>query len=226
MENKKIAIMQPYFFPYLGYFQLISAVDIYVNLDHISFMKRSYMTRNKLKNETSLFVQVVKGSQNEICSSIKINFEHNYLRKTLRTLESLYSKSKNYQQIMEEIILPEFFDREISISSFNLKIIKRICKFLEIKTKIIDSSAPLAGEAKFEQGLIGITKQLKANTYINSIGGQNLYQKSDFKKEGIDLMFQKMNDVELDQPYLSILHQLFTYPREHLIKQLSKYELF
>lgn len=45
--------MEPYFFPYLGYFQLISAVDTYVNLDHVSFMKRSYMTRNKLKNQST-----------------------------------------------------------------------------------------------------------------------------------------------------------------------------
>ena len=46
----KIGVMQPYFFPYLGYFQLINEVDVYVNLDHVSFMKRSYMTRNILKN--------------------------------------------------------------------------------------------------------------------------------------------------------------------------------
>ena len=49
-----VGIMQPYFFPYLGYFQLISSVDTYVNLDHVSFMKRSYMTRNKLKNGVSI----------------------------------------------------------------------------------------------------------------------------------------------------------------------------
>ena len=46
----RVGIMQPYFFPYIGYFQLIDAVDIYVNLDHVSFMKRSYMTRNSIKN--------------------------------------------------------------------------------------------------------------------------------------------------------------------------------
>jgi hypothetical protein len=48
----KVGIMQPYFFPYFGYFQLINEVDVYVNLDHVSFMKRSFMTRNKIKNET------------------------------------------------------------------------------------------------------------------------------------------------------------------------------
>lgn len=55
---KSVAIMQPYFFPYLGYFQLIDSVDVYVNLDHVSFMKRSYMTRNVLKNDTAIQVRV------------------------------------------------------------------------------------------------------------------------------------------------------------------------
>ena len=50
----KIGVMQPYFFPYLGYFQLINEVDVYVNLDHVSFMKRSYMTRNTLKNNVAI----------------------------------------------------------------------------------------------------------------------------------------------------------------------------
>ena len=64
-----IGIMQPYFFPYIGYFQLIQAVDSYVNLDHVSFMKRSYMTRNQLKNNIPINISVLRASQNEICKN-------------------------------------------------------------------------------------------------------------------------------------------------------------
>ena len=66
----RVAIMQPYFFPYLGYFQLIDAVDVYVNLDHVSFMKRSYMTRNQIKNNTTINIPVSGGSQNKTCLEV------------------------------------------------------------------------------------------------------------------------------------------------------------
>ena len=88
--------MQPYFIPYIGYFQLIDSVDTYVNLDHVSFMKRSYMTRNVLKNNTPINVNVWGASQNKKCNEIYVNFENNYIPKFLKTLENLYSKELNY----------------------------------------------------------------------------------------------------------------------------------
>ena len=66
--------MQPYFFPYIGYFQLIHCVNTYVNLDHVSFMKRSYMTRNILKNNTPINVNVWGASQNKKCNEILYYF--------------------------------------------------------------------------------------------------------------------------------------------------------
>ena len=74
----KIGIMQPYFFPYIGYFQLINDVDIYVNLDHVSFMKRSYMVRNTLKNNTQINIPVSNGSQNKICTEVNVLLSNNY----------------------------------------------------------------------------------------------------------------------------------------------------
>ena len=68
----KIGIMQPYFFPYIGYFQLIHAVDTYIVLDHVAFMKRSYMTRNTLKNNTPINIPVSGGSQNKSCREVTV----------------------------------------------------------------------------------------------------------------------------------------------------------
>ena len=68
----KIGIMQPYFFPYIGYFQLMQEVDLYVNLEHVSFMKRSYMTRNTIKNNTPINIPVSNGSQNKTCIEVKV----------------------------------------------------------------------------------------------------------------------------------------------------------
>lgn len=225
MEDKKVAIMQPYFFPYIGYFQLINAVDVYVNLDHVSFMKRSYMTRNTLKNNVSINVHVNKGTQNISCNKTTVNFEHNYINNTIKTLHNLYSKSTRYEEIMNCIVLPELFERQISISTFNINLIKKICNYLDIRTEIIETSSNINDGLKGSLELINITKKLSGSTYINAPGGQKLYSKEEFSKEGLNLKFISMNELDLQDPYLSILHQLFQYPKEHLKNQIVDYRL-
>ncbi len=220
----KIGIMQPYFFPYIGYFQLIHAVDVYVNLDHVSFMKRSYMVRNTLKNNTGINVNVYNGSQNKKCTEVEVNFENKYIDKFYRTLHILYSKSPQYQNILDNIITPEFINRKMSISQFNLGIIKQICSYLNIQTKILDSSEGMT-QLKKGDGLKEIITKLGGKNYINAIGGQKLYNKEDFASQGINLNFIKMEDVEFENKYASILDILFTYPKEHIQHQLVKYTL-
>ena len=216
--------MQPYFFPYIGYFQLIHCVDTYVNLDHVSFMKRSYMTRNTLKNNTTINVNVWKASQNKKCNEIYVNFENNYIPKFLKTLENLYSKESHYGTILNEIILPEFIDRKITISKFNLNLIKRICNYLDIKTKIIDTSENLT-KLKKGEGLKEITKHFNSKSYINAIGGQSLYNKEDFKNDNIQLSFIEMGNVVFDNKYTSILDLLFRYNKEYIKEQIRNYKL-
>ena len=216
--------MQPYFFPYIGYFQLIHCVDTYVNLDHVSFMKRSYMTRNTLKNNTIINVNVWKASQNKKCNEIYVNFENNYIPKFLKTLENLYSKESHYETILSEIILPEFIDRKTTISKFNLNLIKRICNYLDIKTKIIDTSENLT-KLKKGEGLKEITKHFNSKSYINAIGGQSLYNKEDFKNDNIQLNFIEMGNVAFDNKYTSILDLLFRYNKEYIKEQIRNYKL-
>lgn len=223
-SNKKVAIMQPYFYPYIGYFQLIHAVDVYVNLDHVAFMKRSYMTRNMIKNNVPINVQVNRGTQNMACNKITVNFEHNYQEKFLKTLKSLYSKSERYDEIISTIVQPSLV-KDATISSFNFEIIKKICQYLNIKTIMLDTSEGLNDGFKNETGLIKISKNLNADTYINSIGGQKLYSKQNFLNEGLQLKFISMGNIELENPYLSMLHQLFVYSKEHLAIQISNYSL-
>ena len=221
-----LGIMQPYFFPYLGYFQLIKAVDTYVNLDHVSFMKRSYMTRNSVKGGVQINLQVSGASQNKNCNDVLVNFEHDYINKFLKTLKILYSKSERYDEIVEEIILPHFVEKDITVSEFNLGIIMSVCNKLEIDTKIITTSSGFNNtHLKKEKGLQSISNQLNANSYVNAIGGTKLYSKEDFKKSGIDLFFIQMSDVDLEMPYASILHQLMSYPIDHIKQQINRYEL-
>lgn len=216
--------MQPYFFPYIGYFQLIDAVDTYVNLDHVSFMKRSYMVRNTLKNDTRIGVPVLNGSQNKSCREVMVGFDSKWFPKLLKTIEFNYGKAKNYSDILNKFILPLENCNGLSISEFNLNIIKVVCDYLDIKTNIIDSSVGLT-ELKRGDGLIDISNKLNHNSYLNAIGGQKLYQKEYFKSKDIDLNFIEMGDVQFKNKYASILDLLFEYDKEHIKTELKKYKL-
>ena len=129
----KIGIMQPYFFPYIGYFQLIHAVDTYVILDHVSFMKRSYMTRNTLKNNTPINIPVSGGSQNKSCREVTVLADEKWFNTFEKTLETLYKKEPNYNLVLNEIIEPwkqNSINKPLSISEFNFISIYHICTYL------------------------------------------------------------------------------------------------
>ena len=218
--------MQPYFFPYLGYFQLIDAVDVYVNLDHVSFMPRSYMTRNTIKNDITVNVPVLDGSQNKKCNEVKTNLTEQYVAKFFKTLQHQYSKSINYELVMEELVKPFFILEEKTISKFNIDIIKKICNILDIKTKIVESSAKFEYlELKREHGLVSIVNQLNSDIYVNAIGGQKLYSKEFFQTNNINLFFLKMEELDFQNQYASILDLLFVENHEKIKEQLKRYTL-
>jgi hypothetical protein len=219
-----VGIMQPYFFPYIGYFQLIHCVDTYVNLDHVSFMKRSYMTRNTLKNNTLINIPVMGGSQNKKCNEVIVKSDDKFIINFPKTIYNLYNKEKNFKDIIQQIFITDIYSFGYSISQINLFYIKRICDYLDITTKIIDSSEGLTVKKKNE-GLQDIVGKFKGDTYINAIGGQELYNKEDFASQNIDLKFIKMGDVEFDNPYSSILDLLFRYDKEYIKNELKKYTL-
>ena len=219
-----IGVMQPYFFPYIGYFQLIDAVDIYVNLDHVSFMKASYMTRNTIKNSTPISIPVIGGSQNKKCNEVIVKSDDKFVVNFHKTIYHLYSKEKNFKDIIQQIFITDVNSLGYSISQVNLFYIKRICEYLDIKTKIIDTSEGLTIRKKNE-GLQDIVKYFGGDTYINAIGGQKLYTKENFASQNIDLKFIKMGDVQFDSPYLSILDILFRYDKEYIKNELKKYIL-
>lgn len=220
----RIAVMQPYFFPHIAYFQLISSVDIYVNLDHVSFMKRSFMVRNRIKNDTRINIEVIGASQNKAINQVYVGVSDIYIKKFIKTIEFNYSKYKNYEVIMHTILKPIFEFDSKTISQFNLDIIKTICYYLEIKTKIVDTSSGIT-DKKFDDGLIDIVKNMGGKTYINALGGVNLYNKEYFNRFDLNLMFLKSKVTDIEDSNVSILDILFSYDKELIQHQLSKYEL-
>jgi len=228
INNKmKIAIMQPYFFPYIGYFQLIESVDIFVNLEHVNFMKRSYMVRNTLKNNVPINIPVKSGSQNKICTDVEVIADDNWFFKFEKTLFHLYKKEKNFNLIMSNIIEPWkkniILFENCNISYFNMSAIKEICKYLGIEKKF-ESSLNITNKKKNE-GLKDIVKFYNSDHYINAIGSQKLYTKDDFASADIQLNFIKMKPLNFENPYVSILDLLFKYEKNHIVDEIKKFEL-
>jgi hypothetical protein len=223
-----IAIMQPYFFPYMGYFQLIHCVDKYINLDHVSFMKRSYMTRNTLRNDVPINIPVSGGSQNKRCNEVITLGDEKWFSKFYKTLEHNYKQESRFTEVLDQVISPWKEDvlakTQTTISEFNFIAIERICNYLDIKTDLHKTSMGIT-DAKFDMGLKDIVKHFEETHYVNAIGGQSLYHKDNFHSDGVTLSFIKMSKLDFKNQYASILDILFTYDVSHIKTQLNKFEL-
>ncbi len=197
----KSAIMQPYFFPYFGYFQLINRVDTFVIYGNVSFRKRSYISRNSILDAHGcneiINLEVTKASSFKNINELEIN-KSDWRRKFLKKIEIYYSRYPHYSEV-REIIDRIFINSNDNLSDFNALGIQEISKALEIESTIIyndvffeEIETSLNKEflnSKKEERIIGICKKIESDNYINPIGGVSLYNKDLFHKNGIKLDF-------------------------------------
>ncbi len=226
----KIGIMQPYFFPYLGYWQLIAAVDKYVVYDDVKYIKGGWINRNNilLNGKAHLMtIQLDKSSPNRMINEIMVRNDLVEKNKIIRTLEHAYSKAPFYNLVVD--MLKEILMLDTTISLMNYEAIIRICEYLDIGTEIIISSQIDKDESiHADQRVIDIVKRLGGTEYINAIGGRELYNKQEFAAEGITLSFLQKNQVEYKQfrePFidnLSIIDVLMFNGIEDTKKLLSE----
>lgn len=184
--------MQPYLFPYIGYWQLINAVDQFVILDDVNYIVRGYINRNRIliNGQPYMFtIPIKKASQNKLIMDTEINFGEEEKKKFLLTIQNAYKKAFYYEAVMpliEEIIR----NSQTDLTEYIRFSIEKIMEYLNIHTKILVSSKIEKNEAlKAEERIIEICKRLGADTYINPSGGRLLYHHLDFEQEGMELFF-------------------------------------
>ncbi len=209
----KIAIMQPYFLPYIGYWQLLHAVDQFVVYDNIKYTKKGWINRNRylLENKDKYFtIPLQKDSDYLNICERQISNSYNK-NKLFRQISSAYKKAPYYAPIID-IFHTILFYNETNLFDYIFHSIKIICSILDIKTNIIiSSSLPCNQTLKSPQRIFDICNYLKANTYINPIGGTKLYSKEEFATHDINLLFHQSLPITYQQtatsfiPYLSIL---------------------
>lgn len=188
----KTAVMQPYLFPYIGYWQLINSVDQFVILDDVNFIIRGYINRNSILLNGKIYnftIPIKKASQNKLIMDTEINFSIRERNKFLHTIENAYKKAPNYYQvkpILEKIIMYSKND----VTSYIENSIRVILDYLQLDTKIyISSKIEKKQELKAQDKIIEICKRVGTDTYINSCGGRVLYRHTDFEREHIHLLF-------------------------------------
>ena len=234
----KLAIMQPYFFPYIGYFQLINAVDKFILYDDVTFIKQGWINRNYIlvnKQKHLISLPLSKISSNKLISETFINKSEitRWYKKFLLSIEQYYKKSPHYKEVFELVInIFEYINQIEVISVFNKLSIERINEYLGIETKIENSSGKYNNENLYGQDrVIDICKKENATIYINAIGGTELYDKKKFKNSNINLYFLKPKYISYKQQnnefisWLSIIDVMMFNSKEEINKMLDNYEL-
>jgi hypothetical protein len=229
----KLAIMQPYLFPYIGYFQLINAVDKFVILDDVNYIMRGWINRNRILvngKDHRFSIPIKNASQNKLIFECELA-EGNWKGKFLKTIEYSYYKAPFYSDCFE-LISSIFSSNENNLSKWLTLQIKEICNYLNITTEIIDSSRLYNNQyLKAQTKIIDICKQERAEIYCNAIGGKDLYNSDDFYKNNIRLQFLNTKSVKYPQynnefvSSLSIIDVMMFNSSNKIEKMLDNFDL-
>jgi hypothetical protein len=231
----KVGIMQPYFLPYIGYFQLIAAVDLFVVYDNIKYTKKGWINRNRL----------LQGGSDAVFS-LPLKKDSDALDVVQRELAADFNRQKLLNQFIGAYRAAPYFDaciellrslvmnEETNLFRYVHASIVQTCAYLGITTRIeISSDVPADHARKGEDRVLSICAACHADTYINTIGGVELYSRERFAQEGIALQFIRSLPIEYRQfgkdsfvPWLSMVDLMMFNPVDEIRDSLlPKFEL-
>jgi hypothetical protein len=218
----RVAIMQPYFCPYIGYFQLVAAVDKFIFYDDVNFIKGGWINRNRIisNNKEFLFtIPLTDASSFRLIKDTQVNWKSKDISKFVANVDLSYRKAPFYNEVMP--IVKDIFDaRPDTISQLAIDSVIRFSQYLGLTTEFKVSSQ--GGYTKTEdrvQNLVNILNAEGGEHYINPIGGQELYATEDFSRHGVKLSFLKGTGS------LSVIDVCMNTPREEIQQTLQNYTL-
>lgn len=230
----KLGIMQPYFLPYIGYWQLMNAVDTYVIFDDVNYINRGWINRNRIliNGKPAYFNIPMRGaSQNKLINEIEVNHDEKLIESSLKTVEIAYKRAPYFSSVFP-LISSIMTNKKNVLSEFVTESIKTVRDYLGIETElVISSSLKKNNDLKGQDKILEICSILGAAEYYNAIGGQELYSYSRFKEEGIDLKFLKTDRIKYVQfknefqENLSILDVMMFNSIDEIRKMLEQYSL-
>jgi hypothetical protein len=232
----KLAIMQPYLFPFLGYFQLIAAVDKFVIYDDVTFIKRGWINRNHilLHGKPHLFTVPLQGaSQNLLIRDIALHpVEYpKWREKFLKTIAVAYADAPFYGTV-REMLLQVLDVAPASIADLARQSLLMVCRYLDLPTQLLPtSSVYLNSHLRAQDRILDICVLEGAKTYFNTPGGRELYSDTSFQERGVALRFLRSQLPAYPQPCgafvpnLSIIDVMMFNSVETIRSMLEHYEL-
>lgn len=233
----KIAIMQPYFFPYIGYWQLIHCVDKFIIFDDVNYINKGWINRNKiLINGAAKYINVfLKGaSQNKLINEIELFSEEDWRGKILQAIHLNYKRAPYFEKAFP-VIQQAVENPEEMLAKYLVNAIYKVTEYLGISTDIIISSEiEKDNSLKGQDKICDICERVGGSEhvqYVNPIGGQELYSKEIFAERQMELFFLKTGDIEYKQlsnefvPWLSIIDIMMFNDVDTIGEMLNKYTL-
>lgn len=230
----KIAVMQPYFFPYIGYFQLLNAVSKFIIYDDVTFIKGGWINRNRVLVEGGVFmlsVPIQALSSYKLIKETQKIADQRWTKKTIRTLEQSYHKAPFFSHILP-IVKKVLYSEEQCMGKVALISLMETCNYLGVNTEIIESSVGYGNSSlKGQERVLDICIKEGASQYWNPIGGKDLYSKEEFTKKSIQLKFMKPKMTPYRQfnkvfvPDLSIIDVMMFNDPEKIREFLDRYEV-
>ena len=222
--------MQPYFLPYIGYFQLINYADIFVVYDDIQFTKKGWINRNLIPTKLGVFNFTIpckaSGEKSLIVEKIiSPDFDRKkFLKRLLAELKNGANRTDNVEELLTRIVMYE----ESNLFRYLFHSITDITSHLKMnKDKLlISSSLGDFTHLRSQERVLAMCKTLNASKYVNPISGSHLYQREAFERENIELnMFEpyipQFENQEKTVPY-SIMHSIFNLSEKELKAIMGK----
>ena len=212
--------MQPYFFPYIGYFQLIAAVDLFILYDNVKYTKKGWINRNRmLQNAKDVMFSLPLKSDSDFLDVCQRELAPDFNReKLLNQFKGAYRRALYFEQtfpLVEQIVRYE----DANLFRFLHHAIVKTCEHLGITTVIrISSDIAIDHDLKNQDKVLTLCEAVGASTYVNAIGGMELYSKEAFREKSIDLKFVQSKPFEYAQfgagfvPWLSIIDVMMFNP--------------
>ena len=231
--NMRLAIMQPYFLPYIGYFQLIAAVDMFIVYDNIKYTKKGWINRNRmLQNGKDVMFSLPLKSGSDSLEVCERELAGDFSRdKLLNQFKGAYRQAPCFEQtfpLVEQIVRYE----DVNLFRFLHHAIVKTCGHLGLATEIrISSGIAIDHSLKSQDKVLAMCEAVGATTYINAIGGMELYSKEAFLARGVELKFIKSKPFEYAQfgaefvPWLSIVDVMMFNPLPVIQGQLFQCDL-
>jgi hypothetical protein len=231
----KVGIMQPYFFPYIGYFQLIKSVDEFIIYDNIQYTKKGWINRNRiLSNGQDKLITLPIKKDSDYLNVMNRKLSESWGKDRIKMLNGIntsYHKAPFFKEtynLIQECLL----DNEENLFTFILNSLTRINAYIGVTTPmILSSTLDIDHSLKSQDKVLAICEAKNATTYINAIGGIELYNKDEFEKHNIHLNFIKSGPINYKQfnnefvPWLSIVDVMMFNSKETIQEYLNSYTL-